>query len=72
MNLVFAVLTAILFARNQLAILFNSWFTYVVSSFRFFPLPRHAASSANNTEGQPEVVYVAQKKNGPKNTALYY
>jgi hypothetical protein len=30
--------------------LFNSWFTYVVSSFRFFPLPRHAASSANNTE----------------------
>jgi hypothetical protein len=49
-NLVFAALTAILFARNQFDIFWSSVFTYVVNSPRFLPFPNPVVSSANKTE----------------------
>jgi len=47
MNLVFATLTAILFAPNQVAHFFNSWFTTSISWSRSLPQARPWVSSAN-------------------------
>ncbi len=56
MNFVLEVFTAILLDLNHTAIFCNSWLTYAMRSFKFFPLDRQVVSSANNTENNDVVV----------------